>query len=76
MRSPGLGPGHNAAFPFDARERTRSRHLPGSAWTGASSRGQGSGSCFRPGTGLSLRQVSNSPRGGRRVGEPSCPVAA
>ncbi|XP_060164436.1 protein FAM229A isoform X2 [Globicephala melas] len=39
--------------------RARRRHLPGSAWTGASSRGQGSGSYFLPGTGLGLRQSAS-----------------
>ncbi|TEA36922.1 hypothetical protein DBR06_SOUSAS210040 [Sousa chinensis] len=39
--------------------RARCRHLPGSAWTGASSRGQGSGSYFLPGTGLGLRQSAS-----------------
>jgi hypothetical protein len=67
VRSVCRGSGHNAALPLDAPALARRRHLPGSARTGASSRGQGSGSCFQPGTGLGLglRQVSNGPGGGR-----------
>ena len=76
MRSAHHGPCHNAALPLDARAPTRRRHLPGSAWTGASSRGQGSGSCFQPGTGLGLRQVRDGPRGGRGEGAPGGPRAA
>lgn len=53
--------GHNATLLLDGRTRAPRRHLPGSAWTGASSRGQGSGSCFQPGTGHGLRQVSGGP---------------
>ncbi|CAI9165314.1 unnamed protein product [Rangifer tarandus platyrhynchus] len=41
VRSARRDPGHNAALPLDVRARTRRRHLPGSAWTGASSRGLG-----------------------------------
>lgn len=70
MRSARRDPGHNAVLPFDAGARARSRHLPGSAWTGASSRGQGSGSCFQPGTGLGLRQVSHGTGGGHGQGAP------
>lgn len=73
MRSERRGPGHNATRPLDAWAAARRRHLPGSAWTGASSRGQGSGSCFQPGTGLGLWQVSNGPGGGRRQGAPGGP---
>lgn len=76
VRSARRGPGHNAARPLDARAAARRRHLPGSAWTGASSRGQGSGSCFQPGTGLGLRQVSNDPGGGRGQGASGGPGAA
>lgn len=76
MRSASRGPGHNAALPLDARDRTRRRHLPGSSWTRASSRGQGSGSCFQPGTSLGLRQVSNDPRGGGGEGTPGGPGVA
>ncbi|KAM6172981.1 LOW QUALITY PROTEIN: protein FAM229A [Erethizon dorsatum] len=36
--------------------RASGRHLPGSAWTGATSRGQGSGNRFQPGTSVGLRQ--------------------
>lgn len=63
MRSARQDPGHNAALPLDAQAHTHRRHLPGCAWTGASSRGQGSGSCFQPGTGLGLQQVSHCSQG-------------
>nr|XP_051688080.1 protein FAM229A isoform X2 [Oryctolagus cuniculus] len=61
VRSARRGPGHNAVLPLDTRARSRRRHLPGSAWTGASSRGQGSGSCLQPGSGLGLRQGRRFP---------------
>nr|XP_051688079.1 protein FAM229A isoform X1 [Oryctolagus cuniculus] len=70
VRSARRGPGHNAVLPLDTRARSRRRHLPGSAWTGASSRGQGSGSCLQPGSGLGLRQVRTTQgraRGGGRL---------
>ena len=41
VRSARQGPGHNAALPLDARAHTHCRHLPGCAWTGASSRQPG-----------------------------------
>lgn len=75
MRSARRGPGHNAAL-LDARVRARRRDLPGSAWTGAFSRGQGSGNCFQPGTGLSLREVSDGPGGGREAAAPGGPGEA
>lgn len=65
--------GHNATLLLDGRTRAPRRHLPGSAWTGACSRGQGSGSCFQPGTGHGLRQVSGGPgeAGAGREGTPA-----
>lgn len=59
MRSTRRGPGHNATLPFEARVRTHCRHLREAAWTGASFCCQGTCSCFQPGTGLGLPQVSN-----------------
>ncbi|KAM4872867.1 LOW QUALITY PROTEIN: protein FAM229A [Thomomys bottae] len=58
--SPGFPGGGTGSVRSQCRPSTRARgpgarrHLPGSAWTGASSRGLGSGSCFQPGTGLGL----------------------
>ncbi|XP_010619861.1 protein FAM229A [Fukomys damarensis] len=47
--------GHSAALPLDHPAWASGRHLPGPSWTGATSRGQGSGNRFQPGTGLGLR---------------------
>ncbi|XP_063092057.1 protein FAM229A isoform X2 [Cavia porcellus] len=60
---------HNAVLTLEDSAQASGRHLPGSAWTGATSRGQGSGNRFQPGTSLGLRQVSTDP-GAHRQGRP------